>query len=354
MNDTPEFIRVKRRRDEDSVQALIFDENQKRKKARYVFKLTRTVNQDVYANKESTTTPLLKLSEEADNKHFVLEQHNRHGDSNNIEDINSRNIESCEDSSESLPDEIAQMVNDYLKIQKDSGEKPSRPKKPSKKHFSSEVAVLPSLDYVYDIYHLETIPEDEFDKYSTNDIGFIKIVNKDLDLIPESDGDSNFQLSDDEDSNDENYYQNDYPEDEDDDRSILFGSEVEDEESIDNLQWSKLPEEPHTSDETNNENFTSYSELFNRLEGSSNILNSLKNANVIDLDTATYNDYDAYENDDEEMNHTENYQETWDDHYEDEEYERNEFFPTDKDDPLAQYRDKIFGRLQKMINERTD
>lgn len=33
----------------------------------------------------------------------------------------------------------------------------------------------------------------------------------------------------------------------------------------------------------------------------------------------------------------------------DETYERNEFFKTDKDDPLAQHRDKIFGRLQNML-----
>lgn len=293
---------------------------------------------------------MLKLSEETDNKHFVLEQHNRNGDPNNAEITRLRDTDSYENAGESLPDEITEMVNNYLKIQRDSGGESTRPKKPSKKHFSTEVAKLPSLDYVYDIYHLETIPEDEFEKYPANNIGFIKIVNKDLDLIPDSDGDSNFQLSDDEDSNDENYYQNDYPEDEDDDRSILFGSENCDEESVENLQWTKLPEEPHTSDETNDEKFPLYSELFDRLEGSDNVLQSLKNANVIDLDTTTYNG-DTY---DEEMSQIDDYHVSWEDNNEDEQYERNDFFPTDRENPLAQYRDRIFGRLQKMINEKSE
>lgn len=296
---------------------------------------------------------MLKLSEEVDNKHFVLERHNRNENSKSTDDINIKDIDSNGNVDESLPDEIAQMVNNYLKIQRDSEEKFTRPKKPSRKHFSSEVAVLPSLDYVYDIYHLETIPEDEFEKYPTNNIGFIKIVNKDLNLIPDSDEDSDFQLSDDEDSNDENYYQNDYPEDEDDDRSILFGSDNDDEKSAENLQWTKLPQEPHTSDELRSESSTPYSELFGRLEKSDNILNSLKNANIIDLDTSTYND-ETYENNDDGINNMDDYQDTWEDNDEDEQYERNEFFPADRDDPLAQYRDKIFGRLQKMINEKTE
>ena len=54
---------------------------------------------------------------------------------------------------------------------------------------------------------MEIIPENESDKYSTNDIGFIEVMNKKLDLVPGGNGDSNFQISDDKDSNAENYYQ---------------------------------------------------------------------------------------------------------------------------------------------------
>lgn len=46
------------------------------------------------------------------------------------------------------------MVNDYLKLNK--GVEKTERKKPSRKYFtgdSAKIASLPSLDYVFDIYH---------------------------------------------------------------------------------------------------------------------------------------------------------------------------------------------------------
>jgi hypothetical protein len=37
--------------------------------------------------------------------------------------------------------------------------------------------------------------------------------------------------------------------------------------------------------------------------------------------------------------------------YDDEGYPRQSFFPGEEDDELAKHRDKIFGKLQKMIDE---
>lgn len=321
-----------------------------------MFKLTKTVNHDSYANEEEAMSPLLKLSDETDNRHFVLEQHNKRKRSTEIEKIEEREKQTNEKITEDLPPEIAQMVTDYLKINKDERDVSSRQKKPSKKHFSSEIARLPSLDYVYDIYHLEQIPDDEIATYPRDDIGFIKIVNKDLELLPDSETDSNLQISDDEDSNDENYYQNDYPEDEDDDRSVLFGSDDKDEEISEDLEWTKLAEEPSNGDDNHATNSSNYSDLFDKLAGSSDILASLKNANVVDLDMTTYNN-EVYEDDDDDMedgteDEVENQIMNANSNYENEDsYGRNEFFPTDKDDPLAQHRDKIFGKLQRMIND---
>lgn len=332
---------------------IVVDEGQKKKRAKFVFKLTKTVNQDSYANEEEATTPLLKLGEEADNKHFVLEQHSKKRKSSaEIEKIDERETETNGKITEDLPPEIAQMVSAYLKINKDGDEAPSKQKKPSKKHFTSEIARLPSLDYVYDIYHLEQIPEDEIATYPRDDIGFIKIVNKDLDLLPDSETDSNLQISDDEDSNDENYYQNDYPEDEDDDRSVLFGSDDKDEELSEDLEWAKLAEEPSHGEDPHPTNLGDYSDIFNKLEGSSDILASLKNSNVVDLDMTTYND-EVYDEEEAEMDADIGHQPVNGNNADegDDLYERNEFFSTDKDDPLAQHRDKIFGRLQKMIKE---
>lgn len=296
----------------------------------------------------------MKLSEEADNRHFVLEQHNRRRESEEIKRIDGKETEDNDKITEALPNEIAQMVNEYLKINKGNETSTARTKKPSKKHFSSEIARLPSLDYVYDIYHLEQIPEDEAVTYTREKVGFIKIINKDIELLPESDTDSNLQLSDDEDSNDENYYQNDYPEDEDDDRSVLFGASVEEEQSSDSLEWTKLAEEPRAENEAGTDQLGDYSDIFDKLEGSNDILNSLKSSHVIDLDTTRYYD-EVYDDDEEEaeqmMDDKQGEIPSNNDYNDEETYERNNFFPTDIDDPLAQHRDKIFGQLQKMINE---
>lgn len=390
MNQAPEFIRVKRRRDEDAVQALLFEEEQlKKKRSKFVFKLTKTINQGAYINEEENFSPLLKLSEgNHSHRHFVLEQDstvtsntseldeavdilNKSKTTGNINStIQSDNTNALlEDTITqqqdgnyghgNLPADIAKMVNDYLKLNDSNinGEPTKRQKKPSRKHFTTNVAKLPSLDYVYDIYHLEKIPENEEVFYQNQNVGFIKVVNKDIDLIPDEDTDNEEQLSDDEDSNDENFYQNDYPEDEDDDRSILFGSE-NDEFALDNdvgdSQWRKLPEVPdsyqmrsninNTTDNNDIENHQ-YDELFDKLEGDNDILTSLKNANIIDMDSSKYEEAEEEIYDSEDNVNYNQYDE-------DEEYKRNEFFASDIDNPLAQHRDKIFGRLEKLINER--
>jgi hypothetical protein len=43
--------------------------------------------------------------------------------------------------------------------------------------------------------------------------------------------------------------------------------------------------------------------------------------------------------------------ELMDDDYDNEDYPRQSFFPGEEDDDLAKHRDKIFGKLQKMIDE---
>ena len=175
---------------------------------------------------------MLKLSN-VDNRHFVLEQHGkRRRDSEDDEGNPSLEEGKNEAKDDELPPEINQMIEQYLTLtKKEKTGDNTRRKKPSKKHFTGEsakIATLPSLDYVYDIYHLESVPEDEMTRYEQQNVGFVKIVNKDMDLLPDEEEDSNNEIrSDDEDSNEENYYQNDYPEDEDDDRSVLFGSEGE-------------------------------------------------------------------------------------------------------------------------------
>ncbi|QLQ77999.1 hypothetical protein HG537_0A02460 [Torulaspora globosa] len=200
------------------------------------------------------------------------------------------------------------MIEEHLKLSEISSET-NRKRKPSRKHFTgaaAQVVTIPSSDYVYDIYHLESVPAKEFDAYKeANDVGFVKIVYSDMDLVPEEDDDlADKPLSDDEDSNEENYYRNDYPEDEDDDRSILFGSEGE-----------EIDENPAES----------YDDLFSRLGNNNNILSSLNAMNFVDLDA------DEIESDDNDK-----ISDTRD----------------SDEDPTIAYRDRIFGQLQRMIDQR--
>ncbi|KAI8397088.1 Transcription factor Iwr1 [Nakaseomyces glabratus] len=356
MGKRPEFIRLKRRRDEGSVATLLLEENAKKKKARYVFKLSKTVVSTDQLNKDETTTPLLKVAE--DHRHFVLEQprkRHREGEVDADTDKHSDESKSRLENQEELPPEITEMVNKYLTLNKDS-ENSRKKRKPSRKHFrgaAAEVKSLPSQDYVYDVYHLEQVPEDEYNKYEGSKVGFIKIIDVYGDLLPDELTDSDEQfLSDEEDSNDENYYRNDYPEDEDDDRSILFGSEGEEMAELEteflanhDVDEFERPEMTDSADviqprEDYDPKIATYDDVFSKLQGSSNILRSINDANFIDLDR----DFEEEEGSDGEFMYNEEQEDK-------DEFPRNEFFPTDKDDPVAIHRDRIFHRLQKMIEK---
>ena len=70
-------------------------------------------------------------------------------------------------------------------------------------------------------------------------------------------------------------------------------------------------------------------DLFNRLGGKSDVLKSINSSNFIDLD-GQEGEIEISDNEDDS------------DEGDDIEYPRNEFFPTDVDDPLAHHRDRIF------------
>lgn len=331
---------------------LVIEEGKRVKRGKFIFKLARTVNPDSYETCDESFTPLLKLAA-SDHRHFVLEQEKkRRRDSHDRKQKadNDQSIARENEANNDLPPEISEMVNEYLKLNEDASHK-SKLRKPSKRHFTGSAAAivtLPSLDYVYDIYHLEKVSEEELGTYKEGDVGFVKIVHKLVNLVPDDDSDSAGRLrSDDEDSNEENYYQNDYPEDEDDDRSILFGSEGEDvaadetalqvKEIYDSEQVLWLPQRDNSTENAIDER-KEYAELFNLLGSSTNILNSLNSMNFVDLDEDQDNAYVA--------------EEIGNDSGSEQKYPANEFFPTDKQDPLAAHRDKIFGDLEKLISKK--
>lgn len=299
-----------------------------------------------YQSEQEFSTPLLKLAHE-DHRHFVLEQkkkRRRDSGDNETQEILAAGNNTVDD--DGLPPEINQMVNDYLKLNK--GEEKTERKKPSRKYFSGDsakIASLPSLDYVFDIYHLEKIHDDEVARYNNEkNIGFVKIIEH-IDLALDEESDPNEARSDDEDSNDENYYQNDYPEDEDDDRSILLGSEGEDmaelEEEIvlgvNKSRFSSWNDDKVLGPNGYQDVEEEYGDLFNRLGGKSDVLKSINSSNFIDLD-GQEPEKETSDNEDDLGK------------ADDMEYPRNEFFPTDTDDPLAHHRDRIFYQLQEKID----
>lgn len=269
-----------------------------------MFQLTKTVNQQTYESSEENTTPLLKLAAD-DHRHFVLEHRPKRRRSSGTSE---------------LAPEIAQMIQQHLNLSSTSSEpQQTRKRKPSKKHFvgaAAEVVTTPSTDYVYDIYHLESVPENQFNDYKEDtEVGFVKIIYADIDLVPDGDSEADQRPpSDDEDSNEENYYRNDYPEDEDDDRSVLFGSEGE-----------EIPiHETEVKEQTD-----SYDALFDLLGNNTNILSSLNAGNFVDLDADDEGDDMGQldQNDDSDV------------------------LEEDPDaDSLTIYRDRIFGELQAMID----
>ncbi|CUS22091.1 LAQU0S04e07998g1_1 [Lachancea quebecensis] len=321
----PEIIRVKRKREEDSVQALLIQEDKPSKRGKFVFKLAKTVESGLSTQIQELNTPLLKLSDDGEARHFILEQRKRKREG------------------QELPAEISEMLNDYLSLGSNSAvpQRPRKLKRPGGRRSEPEqdTKALPSLDYVYDIYYREVVPEDEF-VFDESTVGYIKIVEDSGDLIPEEEDDENsVALSDDEDSNEEAYYRNDYPEDEDDDRSVLFGSD----DGVAPAATRKYAESD-ASEETGVESAPSHVAmlgdeetdlLYQKFAGAPNVLQAA----------------DTYFDSADERSGVSD--EEFEEDHDIVDFTQHSFFPTDAEDPLAIHRDRIFARLERMIEKRS-
>lgn len=129
-------------------------------------------------------------------------------------------------------------------------------------------------------------------------------------------------LSDDEDSNAEDFYKNDYPEDEDDYSDV----EAKSESSIEVLTESMHQSQQISTNEAS-------------LDDDAQLL----------LDEDEFDDlydelYDEDGNGPSDFLETENFDGA-------NIYPRQNFFPGEEEDEIAMHRDKIFGKLQKMIDE---
>lgn len=287
MAGPPTVLRIKRKRAQDPLQALILESNlAKRSKPlspassrpesphserrSWFFELSRT-DANALFDAESLTSVLSESANSAKGREFVIPKQREEPDEVNHE--------------------LTDMVNSFLQQDQPEIERKKRPRATAK-------AV--EDEYVYDVYQLSTLEPLTNHNFPQSQIGYIRFFDDaDYELMQSDDEVNSNVASDDEDSNAESFYQNDYPEDED------AGALSETYESEDDLE-----------------------ETMAKLN--------------IDQDTEFDNLYgDFFDGDGEQQREL----------LDNEGYERHRFFATGDDDDLAKYRDRIFGQLQTMIKE---
>lgn len=200
----PQIIRIKRKRGNDPLQALILEGSPRKRSRRsdqppFYFALSRT---------DDTAPPSdLPVLSETDQNHFVL-------------DCNVPTLQSPPPINPTL----LQMVED---LHMDASPAPRRRRKSTVRDASSASAPVLDSPYVYDVYTL-TSAEPPL-SHEAPQIGYIRLFTGDdaLDSGPDSP-----EPSDDEDSNAEDFYQNDYPSDEDA-GGILFDEDEPDDDEDD-------------------------------------------------------------------------------------------------------------------------
>ncbi|KAH3901228.1 Iwr1p SCDLUD_002714 [Saccharomycodes ludwigii] len=347
---SPSVIRIKRRRDEDSLQALLLETARNSKRGKYVFKLSKTVdtkndashlhNNNKYSlnsytdtdnNPSYRETPVLESTSAAHT--YILAK--------------SR-LQEIATTSTKLKPEVNELLQEYLQTNENVA---------STATSDTLCNNMLSIEYVYDIYVKQKISQEDDFLFDKNTMGYVRIMEDDLIPDEESDLEERQILSDDEDSNTEDFYRNDYPEDEDDDRSIVFGDHEE--KVAEETNFFRYGHDHELEIANNNGSIgISYDRIYDQYNNSSN------NGQGSFLDSIRFNrGANGYEDDRGSEGKVDNlYDESsynTDYEYDGEEEEdsskidfpRNQFFATDRDDPLAIHRDKIMNKLQKIIDK---
>lgn len=308
----PQILRIKRKRGEDPLQALILEGRQSVKRSKLTTPLASGVSspsnesQSWYFHLDKTedisqnltvTQSLLTESRRSDenSKHFVIPKKHVLEDS-------------------MIPHELTDMLENFLSLNTPTSRKKrkggqlvsSGSYSGSKQNEVSEqdMSENEKMDYVFDTYKLSEVEPLTEANYPKSQIGYIRFFEDEEYELMQSDDDVDLGLSDDEDSNAESFYQNDYPEDED---AGAFS---------DSYAYAETDEEPE-------------SELTSPQKGEADA------STEADEFDNLYNDL---------LGRTT-------DLVDDEPYERQHFFQDECDDELAKHRDRVFSRLQTMIEE---
>lgn len=364
--EPPQILRVKRKRTDDPLQALVMETTRRQiKRPRYVFRLKRTEEKDI----NDSTAVLTASSNTQNNKPIFNIPSNKNENININTNINTtnndnnfvqkNNIESNNKSEEGpieLNPQLLEMLNDYLKDNDETAinnhVKPPKRRQSSISQDINNNNILPKFnkdevfgnsnniaidenenddDYVYDVYYRDKAVSEQWEN---EHIGYIKFDDEDLDKIDEKDNDISMN-TDDEDSNDENFYRNDYPDDED--------GGYEDESELESMGLDEPSDDQDDEFMILNDRRRFSRSEFLQSEGVKKLKDEdfQKLSDEIDEKPTLWGrtdegmDYDQEEIEiDGEIN-----------------FQRHTFFKSDKDDPTAIHRDRIFGKLQKMIEE---
>lgn len=222
MSTIPQIVRIKRKRGQDPLQALILEGAQTAKRSKtsspaptnsssvdsdaksWYFELSSTDDRSL--SKEgneaglvlSETSTLLKL------RHFVLSQPQTEEETK-------------------IPQELHHMLDEFLTLNDHLPEKLKKRRGSLLKVSDGTPSEDPSHndkadDFVFDVYKLSNNAPLTSMNYPQTQIGYIRFFEDDKSGLLNVDESKDLRinyLSDDEDSNAESYYQNDYPEDED-------------------------------------------------------------------------------------------------------------------------------------------
>lgn len=341
LREPPQVLRIKRRREEDPLQALVFEESKRRlKRPRFVFKLQRTEEHDI---QDSTTVLQSQKRVASERPVFNLP-------SADYEDKKGLQNKPLEDGPPELNPDLLDMLNDYLKNNDET--KPTGAVKPPKRRQSSvsqnsgDGSVRPHFDipktadsnsnaviieddelngdgeYVYDVYYRDKAVGDQLEM---ENIGYIRFDDDEMDMIDEDDR----PASDDEDSNDENFYRNDYPEDEDggyDSEAISLGLDEPSDDQDDEFDILTNRRRFSRLDFERNEGVVGFGRV-DQLE-----------ADVLERRIEVRDEEDDQMDIDDVTETSPN------------QGKRHNFFPNEENDPIAMHRDRIFNNLQDMID----
>lgn len=344
MTEPPQILRIKRKRGQDPLQALVLEERRLAKRSKplspvsskpltptpeaknYYFELTRTDNANV-PDPDVLASVLSEAVSQQENRQFVIPKQQTE------EDI-------------VIPNELSEMLDTFLHVDGGNTTRRKRTRRGGSTQLDmGQLEEQPRLeqeqqedendeldDYVFDVYKLSSTTPLTNANYPLSLIGYIRFFDDDEYDLMQSDDETKGKgdiYSDDEDSNAESFYQNDYPEDED-------AGEFSD-------TYDVLPEDDD-EDENIGPVILDSAEGF---EGNAYLQGHIQ------ADQADQSQFDALYDDffDENGERKMDFLGQDGDAENEEDFERQQFFVGEEDNELAQHRDRIFGRLQKMIDE---